>query len=54
MSDLASPSHAARARRKRFNLTLFLHTVEFAAFRIAVTASFLYCLYHVFMKEIGR
>jgi hypothetical protein len=41
-------------RRKRFKLHAFLTTVEFTAFRLAVTGSFLYCLYRVFMHEIGR
>jgi hypothetical protein len=42
------------SRRKRFKLHNFLTTVELTAFRLTVTGSFLYCLYRVFMHEIGR
>jgi len=33
---------------------LFVTTLELTVSRVAVTASFLYCLYRVFMQEIGR
>jgi hypothetical protein len=53
-SSAMSPSSPPRHRRKRFNIHAFLTTLEFTVFRIVVTASFLYCLYRVFMHEIGR
>jgi hypothetical protein len=53
-SPALSPSSPPRRRRKRFNLHTFLTTLEFILFRLVVTASFLYCLYLVFMREIIR
>jgi hypothetical protein len=54
LSDRAFFSFPPPKRRKRFKLHTFLTALEFAAFRIAATGSFLYCLYRVFMHEIGR
>ena len=54
LDHVSTDTSRSGRRRRRFKLNSFLHSVELAAFRIVVTASFLYCLYHVFMREIGR
>jgi len=49
-------SHCRVRRSKRkssFDLHSFLTSVELAAFRIAVTVSFLYALYRTLRHEIG-
>ena len=53
-SSALSPSSSPRRRRKPFNLHAFLTALEFTVFRVAVTASFLYSLYLVFIHEISR